>query len=165
MSTSWFQPLAWDASMAFIHLADGRLTARSREVTKPRDSGLDFSNRSAIRRAHRQQSCRYACQISEQYDHYNIQSRGSETSWELAVKCHTDSWIEALNAEINAWRKSRSRSQSRGNSNSHKTILFPGICFILSSQIKNVHRVRSACEQNCFFYSSYITTATSPKCK
>ena len=28
---------------AFIHWADGRLTARSREVSKPRDSGLDFS--------------------------------------------------------------------------------------------------------------------------
>ena len=29
-----------------IHYADGGLTARSREVSKPRDSGLDYSNRS-----------------------------------------------------------------------------------------------------------------------
>ena len=31
-----------------IHQADGRLTAKSREVSKPRYSGLDFSNRSEI---------------------------------------------------------------------------------------------------------------------
>ena len=31
---------------ASIHNADGRLTARSREVSKPRDLGLDISNRS-----------------------------------------------------------------------------------------------------------------------
>ena len=35
-----------------IHLADGRLTARSREASKSRDSGLDFSNRSEIRQTH-----------------------------------------------------------------------------------------------------------------
>ena len=34
--------------------------------------------------------CRNACQISERYDHYNIQSRGFETSRALAM------WIEAL---------------------------------------------------------------------
>ena len=32
---------------ASIHWADGRLTARSREVSKPRESGLYFFNRSA----------------------------------------------------------------------------------------------------------------------
>ena len=58
----------------------------SREVSKPRDSGLDFSNRSQIWQAPRQQRCRDACQISERYDHYNIQSRGFETSRDLAVR-------------------------------------------------------------------------------
>ena len=31
--------------------------------------------------------CRDACQISERYDHYNIQSRSFETSRDRAVKC------------------------------------------------------------------------------
>ena len=31
-----------------IHRVERRLTARSREVSKPRDSGLDFSNRFEI---------------------------------------------------------------------------------------------------------------------
>ena len=64
---------SWD-----VLWADGRLTARSREVSKPRDSALNLSNRSEIWLAPRQQRCRDTCQISERYDHYNIQSRGSE---------------------------------------------------------------------------------------
>ena len=36
-------------SRSSIHWAGGRLTARSREISKPRDSGLDFSNRSEPR--------------------------------------------------------------------------------------------------------------------
>ena len=63
---------------AFIHLTVRRLTARSREVSKPRDSCLDFSNRSEIWKPSRQ--------ISERYDHYNTQSRGFETSRDLAVR-------------------------------------------------------------------------------
>ena len=47
---------------------------------------LDFSNRSEIRPAPRQQGCRDACQISERYDHCNIKSRGLETSRDLAVR-------------------------------------------------------------------------------
>ena len=42
-----------------------------REISKPRDSGLDFSNRSEIWQAPRQQRCRDACQISERYDHFD----------------------------------------------------------------------------------------------
>ena len=30
--------------------------------------------------------CRYACQISVRNDHYNTQSRGFETSWDLALR-------------------------------------------------------------------------------
>ena len=56
---------------ASIHKADGRLTARSREALKLRDSGLNFSKR---------------YEILEPYSHYNIQSRGLETSRDLAVK-------------------------------------------------------------------------------
>ena len=40
------------------------------------DTGLDFFNRSQILQAPWQQRCRDACQISERYDHYNVQSRG-----------------------------------------------------------------------------------------
>ena len=36
------------------HLADGRLTARSREVSEPRNSGLHFSNLSKIWQVSRQ---------------------------------------------------------------------------------------------------------------
>ena len=60
---------------ASIHKADRRLTARCREASKPRDSGLYFSNRSEIWQATQQRSeiwqasrqrcCREACQISE----------------------------------------------------------------------------------------------------
>ena len=44
-------------------------TARSREVSKPRDSGFDFSNCSEIWQASRQHRCRDASQIRERYDH------------------------------------------------------------------------------------------------
>ena len=64
----------------------GRLTARSREVLKPRDAGLDFSNSSAIWQASRQQRCRDASQIAERNDHYNIQSHDFETSRDLTVR-------------------------------------------------------------------------------
>ena len=42
---------------ASIHYADGRLTARSREVSKPRDSGFDFSNRPDISAAEMHVKC------------------------------------------------------------------------------------------------------------
>ena len=64
----------------------GRFITRSREVSKPRDWGLDFFKRSEIWQAPRQQRCRDACQISERYDHYNIQSPDFETSRDLAVR-------------------------------------------------------------------------------
>ena len=78
---------AWKSRpWASIHKAVRRLTARSREVSKPRDSCLDYSNRSEIWQASRQQCCRDACQIWEQCHHYNTQSRGFETSRDLAVR-------------------------------------------------------------------------------
>ena len=64
----------------------GRTSLRFREVSKPQDSGLDFSNRSEICQAPWQQHFRAACQISERYDGYNIQSRGFETSLDHTVK-------------------------------------------------------------------------------
>ena len=51
-----------------------------------RDSGSNISNRSEIWQAPRQSCCRDACQMSERYDRYNIQSRGFETSRDLAVR-------------------------------------------------------------------------------
>ena len=69
---------------ALIHEADGRLTAGSREVSKPPD--LNFPNRSEIWQASRQRCCRGACQISERYDHYISQSYSIKTSSDLAVR-------------------------------------------------------------------------------
>ena len=71
---------------ASIYYADGRLTAKSHEVSKPRNSGLDFSNCSKIWQASRQQRCRDTCQIWERHDNYNIQFHGFETSRDLAVR-------------------------------------------------------------------------------
>ena len=51
-----------------------------------RDSDLEFSNRSEIWQALRQQRCRD--------DHYNIQSRGFETLRDFAPKRLTTMWIE-----------------------------------------------------------------------
>ena len=63
-----------------------KLTAKSHEVSKPRDSSLDFSNRSDIWQAPRQQRCRDACQISERCDQYSIQSRDFESSRDFLVR-------------------------------------------------------------------------------
>ena len=71
------------------------LTVRSHTVSRPRESGLNFSNRSDNWQAPRQQRCRDACQISERYNHYNTQSRGFETSLNLAIRRLTAWWIEA----------------------------------------------------------------------
>ena len=59
----------------FIHWADGRLTARAREVSRPQDPSSDCPSRSVIWQAYRQQRCRDACQIAGRYDHNNTQSR------------------------------------------------------------------------------------------
>ena len=50
---------------ASIHKADARLTAISREVSKPRDWSLWWSCRSEIWQASLQRRCRCACQIWE----------------------------------------------------------------------------------------------------
>ena len=69
-------------------------TVRSRQVSKSRDSGLDFSNRPKIWQAFRQRCCRDARQISVRYDHHNVQSRGFETSRDLVVRRLTPQCIE-----------------------------------------------------------------------
>ena len=71
-------------------------TARSHEVSKPRDSGLDFSNRPDIGQAPRLYCCRDACLMSVRYDQYNIQSRVLETSRDPTVRPPSALWIEAL---------------------------------------------------------------------
>ena len=70
-------------------------TARSHKALKPRHLGWDTSNRSEIWLISRQQHCRDTSQISERYDHYNIRSRGFETSRNLAVRRLVVWWIEA----------------------------------------------------------------------
>ena len=62
------------------------VTHTSREVSKPRDSGLDYFNRSEIWPPPRQQRWWDACQISERYNNFNIHSRGFETFRYLAVR-------------------------------------------------------------------------------
>ena len=57
--------------------------------------GFILPNRSEMWQAPRQQCCRDACQISQRYDHYNIQSRGFETSRDLVVRRVTAQWKEA----------------------------------------------------------------------
>ena len=57
-----------------------RLTTRSREVSKPRDAGLGFSNSFDIWQESRQQRYRDACHISERYDHYNTLSCGKTSA-------------------------------------------------------------------------------------
>ena len=67
-----------------IDQEDGCLTARSREDSKLRDSGLDIANRYKIWQATVLLRCR---EISERYDHYNIQSHGFESSWYFGFIC------------------------------------------------------------------------------
>ena len=50
---------------ASIHVAGGRLAVRSREVSKTRDSDLDFSDRSEICPAPRKKRWLDACRILE----------------------------------------------------------------------------------------------------
>ena len=72
---------------ASIYQADGRLSVRSHEVSKSRDSGLNFSSSGfGMWQAHRQRCCWDTCQISERYDHYSIRSFCFETSRDLAVR-------------------------------------------------------------------------------
>ena len=69
-------------SRAFIHEADGHLTV----VFKPRISDIDFFNRSEILQTPRQRRSLDACQMSERYNHCEIQARGVETSGDLVVR-------------------------------------------------------------------------------
>ena len=72
-----------------------RITTKTLAVSRPRDSGLEFSNRSEIWQAHWQQCCWDACLISERFDHCNIQYHCFETLQDLAVRRLTAWWIEA----------------------------------------------------------------------
>ena len=71
---------------ASVHQAVRRLTAKSREVSKPRDWMLQWSYRSEIWQAPRQQRCRGTCQISERLEKSKPESRGFEASRDLAVR-------------------------------------------------------------------------------
>ena len=57
-------------------------------ILEPRDSCINFSNRSRIRHTSRQQrsrGCRDACQIAQRHDPNNFRYCGFETSRDLAV--------------------------------------------------------------------------------
>ena len=63
-----------------------RHTTISREVSRTRDSDLEFFDRSKIWHALRQQRCREACKILERCNYYNFKFRCHETSRDLAVR-------------------------------------------------------------------------------
>ena len=73
-------------SRASIHLAVRCLTAKSREVSKPRDWVFWLSHRSEIWQAPRQRCCRGACQISERLEKSKHEYCNLETSRDLAVR-------------------------------------------------------------------------------
>ena len=68
-------PLFTKRTGVLLHLAK----SRGREIQ------IQTFYRSKIWQASRQQRCRDACEISEGYDHYNIQFRGFKASWDLTV--------------------------------------------------------------------------------
>ena len=110
--------------LAPIHWADEHLTAISREVSKPCDSGLYFFNRSEIWQAHRQQGCRDACHFSKRYRHYNIQSRDfarfcGKTSYRLVI-------LNDWNCNSEVTRKDKGKIDRRLT----KTKLKPRACFL-----------------------------------
>ena len=80
----------WNNNQDFVYMSNPVLckifTARSREVSKYARFMFRLYNRFEILQAHRYQSCRDACQITERRDHYNTKSRGFETSRELTVR-------------------------------------------------------------------------------
>ena len=67
--------------------------SRSRKVSMARDSGLNLSNNFEIGQAPRLSRCP---PISGGHNHYNTQSRGYETSQNLAARRPFSQWIEAL---------------------------------------------------------------------
>ena len=81
----------------------GPLFAKRTDVLPPPNLGWYFSNRSEIWQAHRQQRGWDACQISERYNKYDIQSRALETSRDLAVKRLTLSWIKGAVMRLPTW--------------------------------------------------------------
>ena len=90
----WYSPAM--AIVAFIHRADGRLTVRSREVSKPQDWMLLWSYHSEMWQAARQPCCRGVCQISERLETSKPESRGFEISRDLTVRRPPAYWIKAL---------------------------------------------------------------------
>ena len=73
-----------------------RLIGRSHNVSKPRDSYLELSDRYEIWQASRQYCCRCACQISKESNNLNYQSRVFATSWNLMLRHLVGYWNVAL---------------------------------------------------------------------
>ena len=78
--------VTWKASWVPSQYPKIRLIVRSREVSKPRDLYLEFSDRSEIWQALQQHCCRCACQISKRYANSKYQSRGFDTSRDLTIR-------------------------------------------------------------------------------
>ena len=105
-------------SIQDIYSLRGRLIARSREVSKSRDFGLDISNRSEIWQAPRQQRCQDVCQISDRYDYYSNQSRGFEISRDLSVRgSSAQSWRYKIVTVINRKPKQNKYMKALPNGN------------------------------------------------
>ena len=78
-----------------IHLADRYLTARSHEASKPQNWMLKLTYHSEIWQASWQYCCSGNCQISEWLKKFKPESRGFQTSWDLAVRRPSTKWIKA----------------------------------------------------------------------
>ena len=80
----------WSRPVRILGLYSLRhLTAKSREVSKPQDWMLQWLYRFEIWQVSRQQCCRGACQFSEWLKTSKPESRGFDTSRDLAVRCLT----------------------------------------------------------------------------
>ena len=72
----------------------------SRKVVKPWDFHLELYDCSETWQARRQERCRYARQITKQYNNPNSQSRGLDASGDLMIRCTVGYWNGAL---VSSW--------------------------------------------------------------
>ena len=90
----WFR--RWPVTRALFQYPIERLIFRFREVSKPQDLYLEYSDRSAIWQAPWQYCCRGACQMSKRYDDLNYKSRDFGSSRVLTIRRIIGYWSGAL---------------------------------------------------------------------
>ena len=98
--TTWYRymqqiPINDRYSMASILETVRRISAKSREVLKPRHWMLWSACRYEIWQASRRRCCRGASHFLERLEKFKPESRGFDTSWDLEVRRLSAYWIEA----------------------------------------------------------------------